>query len=96
MWRLYRLADESETAAARQYHKAYGEEVAQQNLGKRVQLAQEVWRLFGLQGKNSACAAPQRNPLFYQPGRMPPTLKSQHPCGFVRICTFLHGKGMQF
>ncbi|WP_296951804.1 hypothetical protein [uncultured Massilia sp.] len=52
MWKLYLLADGSETAAARQYGNLYGEQVARQNLGKQVALAREAWRAFGPAVKN--------------------------------------------
>jgi hypothetical protein len=57
MWRLYLLADGSETVAARQYQRLYGEQVARQNLGKQIELAQEAWKLYGPHGKNlpSSC-----------------------------------------
>ena len=54
MWRLYLLADGSETAAARQYGNLYGEKVARQNLGKQVELAKEAWKTFGPAVKNQA------------------------------------------
>jgi hypothetical protein len=58
IWKLYVLADESETSAARQYHKLYGEVIARQNLGKQVELAQQAWRLFGPTGTKptSSCS----------------------------------------
>jgi len=54
IWKLYVLADESETSAARHYHKLYGEAIARQNLGKQVQIAQQAWRLFGPTGTKPA------------------------------------------
>jgi hypothetical protein len=49
IWKLYVLAGESETSAARQYHKLYGE--ARQNLAKQVEVAQQAWKLFGSSGE---------------------------------------------
>lgn len=54
IWKLYILADESETSAARQYFKLYGETIARQNLGRQVELAQQAWRLFGPSGKKTS------------------------------------------
>lgn len=58
MWKLYVLADESSTSAARQYHKFCGETVARQNLRKQVELAQQAWKIFGLPGKKVTLCAP--------------------------------------
>jgi hypothetical protein len=57
IWKLYVLADESETSAARQYYKLYGEAIARQNLGKQVEVAQQAWKLFGPSGKKTALCA---------------------------------------
>jgi hypothetical protein len=54
IWKLYILADESETSAARQYCKLYGETIARQNLGRQVELARQAWKLFGPSGRRKS------------------------------------------